>query len=107
MRGMSPLDSLKAGASELTDSLGERLRDLRVSRGLSRRALARTLGVSDTYLLSLEKGHIRPSEARCRQLAAALGVPDDSLYAAAGVIPADVRRKLCEDASRLALVRAL
>jgi XRE family transcriptional regulator, aerobic/anaerobic benzoate catabolism transcriptional regulator len=91
----------------LTDSLGESLRDLRASRGLSRRALARILGLSDTYLAHVEGGYLLPSEARCQQLAAALNAAADDLLAAAGVIPAEVRQKLCAEPARFAEVRAL
>lgn len=58
----------------LTD-LGERVRELRARRGMTRRILARDSGVSERYLAQLESGQGNASLLVLRQLARALDVP--------------------------------
>ncbi len=53
--------------------LGERVRELRARRGLSRRALAREAGISERHLANLETGLGNASVMLLRQLAQALG----------------------------------
>ena len=55
--------------------LGERVRDARTRRGLSRRALARDSGVSERYLAELEAGRGNISILLLRQVGATLGLP--------------------------------
>jgi len=91
----------------LTGSFPNVLRELRLAKDISARHLAAHLDISITFYYQLEAGRSQPSEKRCRQLATALDVPADTLLAAAGIIPADVRQKLCADAKHYAVVRAL
>jgi len=56
-------------------AFGDRLRDLRARRGMSRRLLARDAGLSERYLAQLEGGTGNPSLLVLRSLAAALDVP--------------------------------
>lgn len=53
--------------------LGERVRQLRARRGLSRRALAQEAGISERHLANLETGLGNASVLLLRQLAVALG----------------------------------
>ncbi|AQV93676.1 helix-turn-helix domain-containing protein [Cupriavidus necator] len=55
--------------------LGERIRSLRASRGMSRKDLARGAGVSERYLANLETGTGNASVLLLRQVARALDVP--------------------------------
>ena len=56
----------------LLAALGERVRMLRARRGLTRKALARTAGVSERHLASLEYGQGNPSLLVLNQVAGAL-----------------------------------
>jgi len=60
-------------------ALGERVRDLRARRDMSRRALADASGVSERYLADLESGRGNVSVLLLRQIAAALSLPAEDL----------------------------
>lgn len=55
--------------------IGSRLRELRASRGLSLRQLARSIGASPSLLSQVENGKVTPSVDTLYQLARALEVP--------------------------------
>ena len=55
--------------------LGERIRELRARRGMTRKMLAQQSGVSERYLAQLETGHGNISIILLRQIAAGLGLP--------------------------------
>jgi XRE family aerobic/anaerobic benzoate catabolism transcriptional regulator len=55
--------------------VGERVRNLRARRGMTRRLLARDSGVSERYLAELEAGRGNISIGLLRQVAQAMGVP--------------------------------
>jgi XRE family aerobic/anaerobic benzoate catabolism transcriptional regulator len=59
--------------------LGERVRELRARRGMSRKILARDSGLSERYLAQLEAGQGNISIVLLRQLAHALDTPVDAL----------------------------
>ena len=61
-----------------TETIGQRLRRLRVERGLSQRALAEP-GVSYAYISRIEAGTRQPSVKALRKLAPKLGVSADYL----------------------------
>ena len=79
--------------------LGERVKRLRAQRGMTRKLLARDSGVSERYLAQLEGGTGNASVLVVRQIARALGVPVESLFADAEPNAAH--------ADLLALIRAL
>ena len=56
-------------------ALGERVREIRARRGMSRKILARDSGVSERYLAQLESGHGNISILLLRQLSRALDTP--------------------------------
>ena len=60
-------------------AIGERVRDIRGRRGMSRRMLARDSGVSERYLASLESGRGNVSVLLLRQIAQAMDVPVEQL----------------------------
>jgi len=62
-------------------AFGERLRDLRARRGMSRRLLASGAGLSERYVAQLEGGTGNPTFLVLRALASALDVPVDALIA--------------------------
>jgi XRE family aerobic/anaerobic benzoate catabolism transcriptional regulator len=55
--------------------LGERIRELRARRGMTRKILAQQSGVSERYLAQLETGHGNVSIILLRQIAEGLGFP--------------------------------
>lgn len=55
--------------------LGERIRELRARRGMTRKMLAQQSGVSERYLAQLETGHGNISIILLRQIAQGLGLP--------------------------------
>lgn len=59
--------------------LGDRIRDLRARRGMTRKILARDSGVSERYLAQLEGGQGNISVLRLRQVAQAMGMPIEDL----------------------------
>lgn len=80
--------------------LGDRLRRIRVDRGLSLRELARRAGCSPSLLSQVERGQTTPSAGIVYSLANELGITLDSLFGATpasdGVRPA--RSTASEDA---------
>lgn len=62
-------------APEPSASVGARIRDLRQARGLSARALAKTLGISPSAVSQIERGVMQPSVSRLIAITDALGVP--------------------------------
>ena len=73
---MSELRAVDEAGDELfLRLLGDRVRELRARRGMTRRILARDSGLSERYLAQLEGGHGNVSIVLMRRLAHALGVP--------------------------------
>ncbi|MDR5698684.1 helix-turn-helix domain-containing protein [Agromyces aerolatus] len=65
--------------ANMPDSLGERLRDARLKRGLSLRRVAQSLGVSASLISQVEIGKTQPSVATLYALANHLGASLDEL----------------------------
>ena len=68
-----------AAESEYLKLLGERVRQTRARRGMTRKLLARDSGVSERYLAQLETGQGNISILLLRQIADALDIPLQSL----------------------------
>jgi transcriptional regulator with XRE-family HTH domain len=68
------------------ESLGDYLREQRVSARLSLRQLAEQAGVSNPYLSQIERGLRRPSAEVLQQLAKALRISAEQLYLRAGIV---------------------
>ncbi len=86
MGAREPATSNRASASSAAakdavflNRLGERVRDARARRGLTRRDLARDSRISERYLAQLEAGHGNISILLLRQIAGALGLALDDL----------------------------
>jgi XRE family aerobic/anaerobic benzoate catabolism transcriptional regulator len=71
--------NLSAGDATFLQKLGERVREARARRGMTRRILARDSGVSERYLAQLETGQGNVSVLLLRQIGAALGIPLNDL----------------------------
>lgn len=66
---------MAVSAAEYLHQLGERVRNARARRGMTRKILARDSSVSERYLAQLESGHGNISIMLLRQVAAALNLP--------------------------------
>jgi XRE family aerobic/anaerobic benzoate catabolism transcriptional regulator len=64
---------------EFLKRLGDRVREARAKRGMTRKILSRDSGVSERYLAQLETGQGNISILLLRQLAAALDMPIETL----------------------------
>jgi XRE family aerobic/anaerobic benzoate catabolism transcriptional regulator len=69
------------GERDYLAALGERVREARARRGISRKLLARDSGVSERYLAQLEAGQGNVSILLLRQIATALNLPLTELLA--------------------------
>jgi XRE family transcriptional regulator, aerobic/anaerobic benzoate catabolism transcriptional regulator len=74
-----PREPAEAADSEYLKLLGERVRQTRARRGMTRKILARDSGVSERYLAQLETGQGNISILLLRQIADALDIPLESL----------------------------
>jgi len=67
--------------------VGDRVRELRAQRGMTRRTLAHDSGVSERYLAQLESGNANPTIGVIRSLARAFSVAPDVLIVDSRVSP--------------------
>jgi transcriptional regulator with XRE-family HTH domain len=74
------------GPRELTENIGEFIRDLRQNAKISLRQLADQAGVSNPYLSQIERGLRKPSAEVLQQLASALRVSTPLMYLRAGLL---------------------
>src|SRR3954447_5695459 len=79
----------KGKVGNAVESLGDYLREQRVSARLSLRQLAEQAGVSNPYLSQIERGLRRPSAEVMQQLAKALRISAEQLYLRAGIVSPD------------------
>ena len=79
----------RSKVGKTVESLGEYLREQRVSSRLSVRQLAEQAGVSNPYLSQIERGLRRPSAEVLQQLAKALRISAEQLYLRAGIVRPD------------------
>jgi transcriptional regulator with XRE-family HTH domain len=79
----------KGKVGKTVETLGDYLREQRVSARLSLRQLAEQAGVSNPYLSQIERGLRRPSAEVLQQLARALRISAEQLYIRAGIVAPD------------------
>src|SRR3954451_13592555 len=79
----------KGKVGNAVESLGDYLREQRVSARMSLRQLAEQAGVSNPYLSQIERGLRRPSAEVLQQLAKALRISAEQLYIRAGIVAPD------------------
>lgn len=81
-------------------TFGERVRELRKSKGMTLRELAPKVGVGFTYLSRVENGKLNygdyPSESLIHRLAEALDADEDELLILAEKIPDRIRKRVFE-----------
>ena len=77
---------VKGKVGKTVGTLGDYLREQRVSAQLSLRQLAEQAGVSNPYLSQIERGLRRPSAQVLQQLAKALRISAEQLYVRAGIV---------------------
>ena len=81
-------------------TFGERLRDLRKTKGLSQRALADIVQINFTYLSKIENGKLDfsdfPSEKLIRKLAGILDGDVDELLLLAQKVPDEIKQRVLE-----------
>ena len=78
-RASLPLASGRDTDAAYLAAIGERVREIRARRGMSRRTLAQDSGVSERYLASLESGRGNVSILLLKQIARAIDVPVEQL----------------------------
>ena len=76
----------KSKVGNAVESLGDYLREQRVSARLSLRQLAEQAGVSNPYLSQIERGLRKPSAEVLTQIAKAMRISAESLYVRAGIV---------------------
>src|SRR5580765_8147011 len=82
-------DVAKGKVGKTVETLGDYLREQRVSAQLSLRQLAEQAGVSNPYLSQIERGLRRPSADVLQQLAKALRISAETMYVRAGILDPD------------------
>ena len=75
----APSGAADMGDQEFLHLVGDRIRDLRAQRGMTRKILARDSGVSERFLAQLEGGQGNISIVRLRDVAQAMGLPLEDL----------------------------
>ena len=76
----------KGKVGKTVESLGEYLKEQRVTAQLSLRQLADQAGVSNPYLSQIERGLRKPSAEVLQQIAKALRISAEQLYVRAGIL---------------------
>jgi XRE family aerobic/anaerobic benzoate catabolism transcriptional regulator len=85
-----PAEPENRGDADYLRSVGERVRETRARRGMTRRLLARDSGVSERYLAQLETGQGNISILLLRQIANALDTPVEALVLQGPEPPVDL-----------------
>ena len=84
------VDQQSAAESDYLKLVGERVRQTRARRGMTRKILARDSDVSERYLAQLETGQGNISILLLRQIANALDIPLEALVLAGPEPPVDL-----------------
>ena len=77
---------VRSKVGQTVGSLGDYLKEQRVSSRLSLRQLADLAGVSNPYLSQIERGLRKPSADVLQQIAKALRISAEQLYLRAGIL---------------------
>lgn len=59
--------------------LGQNLKRIRMKKGISQNAIAKTLGIDRSFITNIENGKTNPTLATIAKLAEAIGVSPDKL----------------------------
>lgn len=92
----------------MLQTFGQRLRELRKSKELTQRQLAKKAGIDFTYLSKIENDQpsYRPSEEVIRQLAAVLQANADELILLSQKIPAEIQRAMTRNTKAQTFLRS-
>src|SRR5690349_10346525 len=82
-----PVEGLELERTQVV-AIGQRLRAVRESRGISIRELARRVAVSASLISQIETGKAQPSVGTLYSLTRALRISVDRLFSATGTAPA-------------------
>ncbi len=63
-----------------TQRVGKRLRIIRIEQDVKQRDLALRVGLSPSVLSDIERGYRAPTDRQVEAIAAALGIPPESLH---------------------------
>ncbi|MEP9382533.1 helix-turn-helix domain-containing protein [Nocardioides cheoyonin] len=80
---------VKSKVGKTVESLGEYLKEQRISAKMSLRQLADQAGVSNPYLSQIERGLRKPSAEVLQQIAKALRISAEQVYVRAGILSPD------------------
>lgn len=79
----------RSKVGKTVESLGEYLKEQRISAKMSLRQLAEQAGVSNPYLSQIERGLRKPSAEVLQQIAKALRLSAEQVYVRAGILSPD------------------
>lgn len=101
---MNP-SQIRGGGSGF-ETFGERIRALRLAKGLQQKELAARANIEVTYLSKIETGRLPPpSETVIRSLAQALDADPDELCLLAAKVPSDLQTVILEAPKAPVLLR--
>ncbi|MET8523408.1 MULTISPECIES: helix-turn-helix transcriptional regulator [unclassified Nocardioides] len=80
---------VKSKVTSAVGTLGEYLKEQRISAEMSLRQLADQAGVSNPYLSQIERGLRKPSAEVLQQIAKALRISAEQVYVRAGILSPD------------------
>lgn len=83
----------RSRATDETEALGQRIRELRVHSGQSLRTLAAGAGLSPGFLSQVERGRANASVSALRRIANALGLATADLFSAEDLVGSAVQRR--------------
>ena len=88
-------------------SFGQSLRDVRQSKGISQRELAKKVGIDYSYVSKVENDHLPPPAAdTIVKICQILGIPPDELLALTGKVPAVFIGTIGSNVAALEFVRS-
>lgn len=88
-------------------TFGHELRELRRSKGISQRDLAKKVGVDFSYISKVENGRLPPPAAdTIVRICSILEVPPDKLLALTGKVPSEIRNVISSSPAAMELIRS-
>jgi transcriptional regulator with XRE-family HTH domain len=95
----------------MTQTFGQRIKELRKAKGLGQRAVAAQVGINFTYLSKIENDKVDfaafPSEETIRKLAKVLDGDVDELLLMAEKIPDHIRKRVLEKPEAFRMIAKL
>jgi transcriptional regulator with XRE-family HTH domain len=95
----------------MTQTFGQRIKELRKAKGLGQRAVASAVGINFTYLSKIENDRVDfaafPSEETIRKLAKVLEADVDELLLMAEKIPDHIRKRVLEKPEAFRMIASL